>query len=113
MEFKGRQYANQEYFHPMDRGYTPQDIPPPANIEDPIFPISQVGTTVVERDPTGRNKNIVQSVQASIRSGAGTLQLVMNVPPDSALGGRPKAYGKEVREALREVTRAAGVNMGG
>jgi sugar phosphate isomerase/epimerase len=96
-----------EYNTPMDRDYHEQiEISPAANIEEPILPISQIGQTVPENDPTGRFKNIVQGVQAAIRGGAGNIQLVMTTPVEQGMGGRPKAYGKEVRQALKEVAMA-------
>ncbi|MEM3154849.1 MAG: hypothetical protein QW165_04785 [Candidatus Woesearchaeota archaeon] len=104
------------YYGPMDREYhqaiseTQSDGP---KLEDPIFPINRLGETVPEHDPSGRFKNIIQTTQAAIRGGAGTIQLVMMTPPESAIGGRPKAYGKEVREALKEVALASKVNIAG
>ncbi len=83
------------------------------DIEKPIFPISEIGQTFPEQDPTGRFKNVIQTAQAAIRAGAGTLQLIMMTPPESAIGGRFKAYGAEVREALREVAKASEVKMRG
>jgi hypothetical protein len=105
------------YYGPMDREYhqaiseAPKDYGP--SLEAPILPINQLGETVPEHDPSGRFKNIIQTTQAAIRGGAGTLQLVMMTPPESAIGGRPKAYGKEVREALKEVALASKVNIAG
>ena len=90
-----------------------QPITEHPDIEKPIFPISEIGQTFPENDPTGRFKNVVQTAQAAIRTGAGTLQLIMMTPPESALGGRFKAYGAEVREALREVAKASEVKIRG
>ncbi len=103
------------YYGPMDREYhqSVTETPQPVAVEETIFPISQLGETVPEHDPTGRFKNIIQTTQAAIRGGAGTLQLVMMTPPESAIGGRPKAYGKEVRETLKEVALASKVNIAG
>jgi sugar phosphate isomerase/epimerase len=95
-----------EYYTPMDRAYHEHGPEPRANIEEPIIPISQLGQTVPEIDPTGRMKNILQSVQAAIRGGTGNLQIVFQTPLDSPIGGRPKAYGEEVRRALKEVAMA-------
>lgn len=107
---------NMMSYGPMDREYHEAISDPPketVNLEKPIFPISQLGVTVPEHDPSGRFKNILQTTQAAIRGGAGTIQLVLMTPPESPLGGRPKAYGKEVREALKEVALASGVTIGG
>ncbi|MBW2970139.1 hypothetical protein KY319_03380, partial [Candidatus Woesearchaeota archaeon] len=103
------------YYGPMDREYHQAitEAPPAPSVEEPIFPISQMGETVPEQDPTGRFKNIIQSAQAAIRGGAGTIQLILMTPMESAIGGRPKAYGKEVREALKEVALASNVNIAG
>ena len=105
------------YYGPMDREYHEaiSEAPkgPEPQIEEPIFPISQLGETVPEHDPSGRFKNIIQTTQAAIRGGAGTLQIVLMTPPESAIGGRPKAYGKEVRETLKEVALASKVNIAG
>ncbi len=99
-----------EYYTPMDRGYHApaefESIRPTANIEEPILPIAQLGQTVPEHDPSGRFKNILQNVQAAIRGGTGNLQIVFMTPIENPLGGRPKAYGEEVRQALKEVALA-------
>lgn len=102
-------------YGPMDREYheSASEVPEPVKLEEPIFPINRLGETVPEQDPSGRFKNVIQSTQAAIRGGAGTVQLVMMTPHTSAIGGRPKAYGKEVREALREVALASNVNIAG
>ncbi len=102
-------------YGPMDREYhqSATETPEAEPLEGSIFPISELGETVPETDPTGRFKNIIQTTQAAIRGGAGTLQIVLTVPHESAIGGRPKSYGKEVRETLREVAKASEVNIAG
>ncbi|MEM4240199.1 MAG: hypothetical protein QXM31_01630 [Candidatus Woesearchaeota archaeon] len=99
-----------EYYTPMDRKYHEmaelETARPSTDIEEPIIPISQIGQTVPEHDPVGRHKNIIQGVQAAIRGGTGNLQIVFQTPVESAIGGRPKAYGAEVRQALKEVAMA-------
>ncbi|HME87495.1 MAG TPA: hypothetical protein VKE88_03720 [Candidatus Nanoarchaeia archaeon] len=105
------------YYTPMDRAYHPST--PDANqrteqLETPLFPIHMVGTTVPEIDQTGRNKNIIEGVDASFRGGAGNIQLVMQVVGQtSGMGGGPKAYGEEVRQAIREVQRASNSRITG
>lgn len=103
------------YYGPMDREYHQAitEAPPAESVEKPIFPISQLGETVPEHDPGGRFKNVIQGTQAAIRGGAGTIQIVLMTPPESAIGGRPKAYGKEVRETLKEVAMANQLNIAG
>jgi len=104
-----------EYQTPLDRGYYsagnfwPDESP---KLEEPVIPIKEIGTTIVEKDPrTGAN--IVQNAQAAIRAGTGNMQIVMTTPSTAAIGGRPKAYGKEVREALKEITKANEVVISG
>ena len=100
-----------EYYHPLERGeefLAPEEEP---QVEKPILPISQIGATVPEHDPVF--KNMVQTVQANIRRGMGTMQIVLQTPPESAIGGRPKAYGKEIREAIKEVIKANEVKIKG
>ncbi|MBI4146765.1 hypothetical protein HY489_05505 [Candidatus Woesearchaeota archaeon] len=101
------------YYTPMDRAYHQAitEAPPDAALEDPILPINQLGETVPESNQQGRN--IVQTTQAAIRGGAGTLQIVMTTSHQAAIGGRFKAMGKEVREALREVALANKVKIQG
>jgi len=103
------EFRNQPYT-PMDRQYHEtielDPVRSHANIEEPIIPISELGQTIPERDPAGRFKNIIQTAQASIRRGAGKMQLILMTPPETAVGGRPKAYGPEVREVLKDVFKA-------
>lgn len=100
---------NTAYYSPMDRKYHESVEMEPtakAGIEEPIIPMIELGTTVPETDPTGRFKNMIQNVQANIRRGAGRIQLVLSTAANSPMGGRPKAYGPEVREQMREVFKA-------
>lgn len=90
-------------YAPDDRVITEFNTATRKKLEDPIIPIKELGVTVPENDPTGRFKNIVQTVQAAIRRGAGKLQIMLNTNHTQAVGGRPKGMGKEVREALKEV----------
>jgi len=102
-----------DYRTPMDQGYYPgfENNSKRSDTEQ-IFPIHMVGTTVVENDPTGRNKNVVESIEAGFKAGAGNVQLVMQTPGQtSAMGGGAKAYGESVREAIREVQKAAGAKL--
>lgn len=103
-------------YSPMDRQAHEREVKPiteEVNIEKPIFPMSELGTTFVENDPTGRFRNVLQTAQASIRQGAGTLQLIMMTAPGQPIGGRFKAYGAEVREALKELAKASEVKIRG
>jgi len=96
---------NHPYFIPEERQYHSVEGPKNAQIEEPIFPISEVGQTIPEFDPSGKHKNLMQVAQAAIRGGAGKLQIVMMVPPAST-GIGMHMYGKDVREAIREVVKA-------
>ena len=95
------QYAR---YAPMDRGYlgnNPRDINPNANIEQPIVPMKEIGQTVTEGRQFG---TFLQTAQAAIRAGAGQIEL------SSGMGGGEEpvgaeSYGKEAREALREMAR--------
>ncbi len=109
--------ADDNYYTPMDRAYHAgfqRTDRRSDNLEEPLFPIRMVGQTVPEIDQTGRNRNIVEGVEAAFRGGAGNIQLVMQVPGQiSAIGGGPKAYGDEVREAIREIQKVAGARITG
>ena len=98
-------------YTPMDREYRERPVKE-TKIEKPIIPINELGVTVVEKDPV-TGGNILQNVDAAIRMGASKMQLVFNQSSMSAIGGRPKAYGKEVREGIRELSRANDVMIEG
>ncbi|MBN2112266.1 sugar phosphate isomerase/epimerase [Candidatus Woesearchaeota archaeon] len=93
------------YYHPMDRDYmgnTMPEVKPQANIEEPIIPVSQLGQTVTEG---GRFGNLIQTATAAIRAGTGTIELQTQMGG----GGEPvgaESYGKEAREAIRELAKA-------
>jgi len=106
---------NTDYSNPMDRPYhtghasgVGQAKP---EIEGPIITIGELGQTVPETDPSGKFKNMVQGVQAALRAGSKNIQLVLTVPPNSPMGGRPKAYGQEVRQAMKELFVANQANL--
>jgi len=103
------------YYSSLDRGYNPPvEVYEPGKtvIEQPIIPLKELGQTVPESDPrTGAH--ILQTINAAIRAGAGSIQIAMTTPSNQPIGGRPKAYGKEVRQAIREVTQATGVVIEG
>jgi hypothetical protein len=104
-----------EYYTPMDRGYhdrSTQQIRPQASIEEPIIPIRQLGQTVPEHNQI-KGTNILQNVQAAIRGGTGSMQIVFMTPIESAIGGRPKAYGEEIRQAIKETAMANEVMITG
>lgn len=101
---------NTDYYTPMDKNYmgnvTPE-VKPSANIEEPIIPVSQIGQTVTEG---GRFGNLLQTATAAIRAGAGTIELQTQMGG----GGEPvgaESYGKQAREALREMAKASEVTL--
>ncbi|NQU78982.1 hypothetical protein HQ545_04400 [Candidatus Woesearchaeota archaeon] len=105
------QFSSGPYYSPMDReSHDSQGVQP--KIEKPIIPINELGVTVVEKDPV-TGGHIIQNVDAAIRQGASKMQIVMSTPHTQAMGGRPKAYGKEVRENLRELQLANNVKIEG
>ncbi len=93
------------YYSPMDRSYSGNklpDIKPAESLEQPIIPISQIGQTVTEGSRFG---NLIQTATAAIRAGTGRIELQTQMGG----GGEPvgaESYGKEAREALRELARA-------
>jgi sugar phosphate isomerase/epimerase len=93
------------YATPMDRYYPgnrSNDIKPNANIEQPIIPFNEIGQTVTEGRQFG---SFLQSAVAAIKIGVGRIEL------QPAMGGGEEPagvenYGKETREAIRELARA-------
>jgi hypothetical protein len=103
----------------MDRAYHERLQVDPArpqySLEAPIAPVSRIGQTIPEEDRL-HGGSMLQGVQAAIRGGAGAIQLVLTIPHTSPFGGRPHAYGKEFRQAIKETIMAnetmfAGVEM--
>lgn len=92
--------------------YNEHPVNEDSSIEEPIIPINKLGETVVEQDPrTGGG--ILQNIEASIRRGSSQFQLIWSTPSNNPIGGRPKAYGREVRQAIREMLEANDINMVG
>ena len=94
----------------MDRGYVgnqTKDIKPTADIEEPIIPLREIGQTVAEGRQFG---TFLQSSQAAIRAGVGQIEL----QPGMGGGEEPTGaenYGKDSREALRELARVNAVKF--
>jgi sugar phosphate isomerase/epimerase len=95
----------------MDREFHEPPVEKPR-VEKPVLAINELGVTVPEKDPV-TGGNIIQNIDANIRMGASKLQIVMSTPHTQAIGGRPKAYGKEARESIRELARANEVMIEG
>ena len=101
---------NSGYASPMDRGYKitipvndmPSE-PPESPITDEVgYGVKDVGMSV----PLGISAGNVQGVQAKIRAGVGSIELGF---PGAVSGNRqaqtPGMYGKEQRQALREISK--------
>jgi len=105
------------YYTPMDKSYHSdiQHTDRRSDIEQQsLFSINQIGQTVPEVDPSGRNRSVIENVEAAIKGGAGNVQIVMSVVGQtSGMGGGPKAYGEDVREAIRDVQRVSGAKITG
>lgn len=82
-----------------------------ADIEKPIIPIGEIGTTSVD---AGQG-NILQELEKNIKFGAKKIQIVFSGRGGSGVsaGGGPTLYGKQVREQLREKAQATGVELVG
>ncbi|MBW2964258.1 sugar phosphate isomerase/epimerase [Candidatus Woesearchaeota archaeon] len=107
------QFSNGSYT-PMDREYHSQSMQSmdAPKLEKPILPINEIGVTVPERHPV-TGGHLLQNIDANIRLGASKMQIVMTTPHTQQMGGRAKAYGKEVRESIRELIRANNVSIEG
>ncbi|MCK4521855.1 MAG: sugar phosphate isomerase/epimerase [Nanoarchaeota archaeon] len=92
------------YSTPMDREYTGNhvaDVKPSANIEEPVFPVNEIGQTVTEGRQFG---TFIQTATAAIRTGAGKIELQPGVGGGEEAAGMEN-YGKDARETLREVAK--------
>ncbi len=99
------------YSPPMDRPFDERPIDtlePKRDIEAPIVPISELGTTTFD----GLQGGILKAVENSIRMGTKKIQLVVGGNPQgmSALTG---SHGKIVRQELRERAKIAGIEITG
>ncbi|MBI1969447.1 hypothetical protein HYS48_02020 [Candidatus Woesearchaeota archaeon] len=109
------------YYNAMDRDYVANrgtepvnDYAPETQIEGapvpaPLFDVNELGQTVTEGRQFG---TFIQSVQAAIRAGAGTVELATQMAgTDRGVGA--EAYGKEAREDLRELAKANEIKFTG
>lgn len=101
-----------DYTSTMDRSYWEIPDRPVEKLSTPIIPINELGATFPETNPA-TGANIIQNLQGLIRSGASSGQLVLTTSSQQPIGGRPKAYGTEVRQAMRELARANKFNITG
>ncbi|MDP7323161.1 MAG: hypothetical protein QF632_00195, partial [Candidatus Woesearchaeota archaeon] len=103
---------NQTYGQNPSGPVHPQDLSPKApyaeqnsqqpNIEKPIFGIKEVGQSVTEGSRFG---SFLQTASGAIRAGAGNVELQLQMGGGAEPVGA-EAYGKEAREALREMAKA-------
>ncbi len=103
-----------QYYTPLDRAYHGEISEVNSrtdNIEEPLFPINQIGQTIAWERKQG---SITGEIEAAFRRGAGNIQLALETPGHyQPIGGGPKMYGKEVREAIREMQKVAGAKVTG
>ena len=99
------------YNAPMDRQFDEEPIEPleAQDIETPVIPISELGTTVADSAQGG---NILQHIESMVRVGTKKIQLVIAGNPQgmSAMAG---SYGKDMRREIKEKAKAAGVEITG
>jgi hypothetical protein len=82
-----------------------------ADIEKPIIPISEIGTTSIDAG----EGNILQELEKNIKMGTKKIQIVFSGRGGSGVtaGGGPSLYGKDVRTSLYEKAKATGVQLVG
>lgn len=100
------------YRPPMDRGMEEQPLLPLAGdpkIEDPIIPISQIGTTVID----GGGGNLLTNLDKMIRLGTKKVQLVLFGGQNGSPSALVSSYGTNVRREIKEKARATGVEITG
>lgn len=96
-------------YGPMNREYSEgsSETGPARSLEEPIIPISDIGVTVPEGARFG---SLIQTATAAIRKGAGSLELSTSMGGGAEPAGA-ESYGKDAREAIRELARANEVNL--
>ncbi len=102
-------FTNDNYYNPMDREYSSsQEENSKKRIEAPLFSVSEIGQTVTEGRAAGGN--FIQSITAAIRKGAGRLELA-TMMEGSDIGVGAESYGKDSREAIRELAKVNEVKL--
>lgn len=98
------------YQAPMERQFEEEPISPTIeqDIETPIVPISELGTTVTDHTPG----NILQNIESSIRLGTKKIQLVISGGTQGP-GQLASSFGKDIRQEVKERAKAAGVEITG
>jgi len=98
------------YAHPMDREYMGNNsLEPggPSNIEKPIVPINEIGQSVTEGSRFG---SLIDTTKAAIGRGTGSVELATIMGGGGEPGGA-ESYGKDAREALRELSKVNEVSI--
>ena len=99
------------YVSSMEREFQEQPVTPlePVNfdIEKPIIPISEIGTT----SPDSVGGNILQNLERNINMGTKKIQIVFTPGRGGGVSTGPSSYGKEVRKSLKEKAQATGVDI--
>jgi hypothetical protein len=91
-----------DYYSSMDRSYDSQNSDSAPNIEKPIVSISDIGQSVTEGRAGGGT--FMSSMQAAIFRGAGKVELALQQEGSEPFVGA-EAYGREMREDLRDLSR--------
>lgn len=98
------------YMPAMDREFEERPVSPTMNIEadieQPIIPIGEIGTT----SPDAIGGNILQNLENNIKMGTKKIQIVFT-PGRGGVSQGPASYGKEVRQSLFEKAKATGVEL--
>ncbi|MBR9700613.1 hypothetical protein GOV11_01990 [Candidatus Woesearchaeota archaeon] len=99
------------YEPPMDRQWDEQPIEAleTNDIETPIIPISELGTTVID---TGQG-NILSNLEQSIRIGTKKIQLIISGESSTGPGQLASVFGKDVRREIKERAMVSDVKITG
>lgn len=105
------------YFEQLDKFLGPGEVNRfvkggESSSSEPIVPISELGVTFAEKGTSGQG-NVLNSLLASIRQGSGKVQLAVQTPVDQQVGGGVSSWGKDMRQALKEVIKVSGVDWQG
>ena len=97
-------------YHPMDREYagSNQNSLTTQELEAPLFTTSDLGQTVTEGRAGGGL--FTESVTAAIRKGTSKIELALQME-GSDMNVGAESYGKQAREAIREIAKVNEVNL--
>ena len=77
-----------------------------VDIEQPLIPIGDIGTTSVDAG----NGNILQNLENNIKMGAKKIQIVFT-PGRGGISSGPTSFGQEVRRSLAEKAKSTGAEI--